>query len=156
MQRRVHSETKKEWRDEDHATDVLSMSQHIPELEIPMVSNLKMSILVNYSRSMKNWPIYSFFSLCWVTSWFLLRQLLDKLKNEAIHFLMRYAFFWLVLVARHVYVSIICFLPPPPSCYTPDNFRLFRPIPSISATSVSSSGKIQDDMDAFQCHPEEI
>lgn len=44
----------KEWRDEDHATDVLSMSQHIPELEIPMVSNLKMSILVNYSRSMKN------------------------------------------------------------------------------------------------------
>lgn len=27
----------KEWRDEDHATDVLSMSQHIPELEIPML-----------------------------------------------------------------------------------------------------------------------
>jgi rRNA maturation RNase YbeY len=25
----------KEWRDEDHATDVLSMSQHIPELKLP-------------------------------------------------------------------------------------------------------------------------
>ncbi|KAJ4952868.1 hypothetical protein NE237_029700 [Protea cynaroides] len=25
----------KDWRDEDHATDVLSMSQHIPELELP-------------------------------------------------------------------------------------------------------------------------
>lgn len=28
----------KEWRDEDHATDVLSMSQHIPELKLPIVS----------------------------------------------------------------------------------------------------------------------
>jgi ssRNA-specific RNase YbeY (16S rRNA maturation enzyme) len=27
----------KEWRDEDHATDVLSMSQHIPGLDIPIV-----------------------------------------------------------------------------------------------------------------------
>ncbi|XP_077209829.1 haloacid dehalogenase-like hydrolase family protein isoform X2 [Tasmannia lanceolata] len=27
----------KEWRDEDHATDVLSMSQHIPELELPIL-----------------------------------------------------------------------------------------------------------------------
>lgn len=27
----------KEWRDEDHATDVLSMSQHIPELNLPIV-----------------------------------------------------------------------------------------------------------------------
>lgn len=27
----------KEWRDEDHATDVLSMSQHVPELELPVV-----------------------------------------------------------------------------------------------------------------------
>ncbi|KAL9230357.1 hypothetical protein vseg_005720 [Gypsophila vaccaria] len=27
----------KEWRDEDHATDVLSMSQHIPELELPVL-----------------------------------------------------------------------------------------------------------------------
>ncbi|KAG0503200.1 hypothetical protein HPP92_003272 [Vanilla planifolia] len=27
----------KEWRDEDHATDVLSMSQHIPELNIPIL-----------------------------------------------------------------------------------------------------------------------
>lgn len=27
----------KEWRDEDHATDVLSMSQHVPELKIPIV-----------------------------------------------------------------------------------------------------------------------
>ncbi|MQM18586.1 hypothetical protein Taro_051581 [Colocasia esculenta] len=27
----------KEWRDEDHATDVLSMSQHIPELDLPIL-----------------------------------------------------------------------------------------------------------------------
>ncbi|KAL8139266.1 hypothetical protein V2J09_005287 [Rumex salicifolius] len=27
----------KEWRDEDHATDVLSMSQHIPELNLPFL-----------------------------------------------------------------------------------------------------------------------
>ncbi|KAM7459338.1 hypothetical protein LguiA_036332 [Lonicera macranthoides] len=30
----------KEWRDEDHATDVLSMSQHIPELKLPTVHGL--------------------------------------------------------------------------------------------------------------------
>ena len=30
----------KDWRDEDHATDVLSMSQHIPELDLPMVRNI--------------------------------------------------------------------------------------------------------------------
>lgn len=30
----------KEWRDEDHATDVLSMSQHVPELKLPIVRNL--------------------------------------------------------------------------------------------------------------------
>lgn len=28
----------KEWRDEDHATDVLSMSDHVPELKLPIVS----------------------------------------------------------------------------------------------------------------------
>lgn len=27
----------KEWRGEDHATDVLSMSQHVPELKLPVV-----------------------------------------------------------------------------------------------------------------------
>lgn len=27
----------KEWRNEDHATDVLSMSQHVPGLKIPIV-----------------------------------------------------------------------------------------------------------------------
>lgn len=27
----------KDWRDEDHATDVLSMSQHIPELDLPIL-----------------------------------------------------------------------------------------------------------------------
>ncbi|XP_021907568.1 uncharacterized protein LOC110821909 isoform X2 [Carica papaya] len=27
----------KEWRDEDHATDVLSMSQHVPELKLPIL-----------------------------------------------------------------------------------------------------------------------
>lgn len=30
----------KEWRDEGHATDVLSMSQHIPEINLPVVSCL--------------------------------------------------------------------------------------------------------------------
>lgn len=30
----------KEWRDEDHATDVLSMSQHVPELKLPIVRML--------------------------------------------------------------------------------------------------------------------
>ncbi|XP_039788820.1 endoribonuclease YBEY, chloroplastic-like isoform X3 [Panicum virgatum] len=30
-------ELNKEWRDEDHATDVLSMSQHIPGLDIPIL-----------------------------------------------------------------------------------------------------------------------
>ena len=30
----------KEWRDEDHATDVLSMSQHVPELTLPIVRSL--------------------------------------------------------------------------------------------------------------------
>lgn len=30
-------ELNKDWRDEDHPTDVLSMSQHIPELELPIV-----------------------------------------------------------------------------------------------------------------------
>ena len=29
----------KEWRDEDHTTDVLSMSQHAPELKLPIVRN---------------------------------------------------------------------------------------------------------------------
>lgn len=33
----------KEWRDEDHATDVLSMSQHIPELKLPVVRALRSS-----------------------------------------------------------------------------------------------------------------
>ena len=35
----------KDWRGEDHATDVLSMSQHIPELMLPIVSNTKISLL---------------------------------------------------------------------------------------------------------------
>ncbi|XP_009602783.1 endoribonuclease YBEY, chloroplastic [Nicotiana tomentosiformis] len=30
-------ELNKDWRDEDHPTDVLSMSQHIPELELPIL-----------------------------------------------------------------------------------------------------------------------
>ena len=33
----------KEWRDEDHATDVLSTSQHIPEINLPFVSDKQMS-----------------------------------------------------------------------------------------------------------------
>lgn len=34
----------KEWRDEDSVTDVLSMSQHIPGLAIPIVSHLLSSL----------------------------------------------------------------------------------------------------------------
>lgn len=34
----------KDWRDEDHATDVLSMSQHIPELKLPVVRTLYISV----------------------------------------------------------------------------------------------------------------
>ncbi|KZV44523.1 hypothetical protein F511_24940, partial [Dorcoceras hygrometricum] len=34
----------KEWRDEDHATDVLSMSQHIPELDLPIVIFLQLML----------------------------------------------------------------------------------------------------------------
>nr|GEX10420.1 endoribonuclease YBEY, chloroplastic isoform X2 [Tanacetum cinerariifolium] len=30
-------ELNKDWRNEDHATDVLSMSQHVPELKLPML-----------------------------------------------------------------------------------------------------------------------
>ncbi|KAG8635894.1 endoribonuclease YBEY, chloroplastic isoform X2 [Manihot esculenta] len=30
-------ELNKEWRDEDHATDVLSMSQHVPQLKLPIL-----------------------------------------------------------------------------------------------------------------------
>lgn len=29
----------KEWRNEDHATDVLSLSQHVPNLNLPIVIN---------------------------------------------------------------------------------------------------------------------
>lgn len=39
----------KDWRGEDHPTDVLSMSQHIPELKLPIVSNLKF-VLSNVER----------------------------------------------------------------------------------------------------------
>ena len=31
------SKLNKEWRDEDHATDVLSMSEHISDLNLPIV-----------------------------------------------------------------------------------------------------------------------
>ena len=34
-------ELNKDWRNEDHATDVLSMSQHVPELKLPMVTTLE-------------------------------------------------------------------------------------------------------------------
>lgn len=35
----------KEWRDEDHATDVLSMSQHFPELKLPIVRARLLSLM---------------------------------------------------------------------------------------------------------------
>ncbi|XP_066329824.1 endoribonuclease YBEY, chloroplastic-like isoform X3 [Miscanthus floridulus] len=40
----------KEWRDEDHATDVLSMSQHIPELDIPILQLGDIVISVETAR----------------------------------------------------------------------------------------------------------
>ncbi|AQK70423.1 haloacid dehalogenase-like hydrolase family protein [Zea mays] len=40
----------KEWRDEDHATDVLSMSQHIPELDIPILQLGDIVISVDTAR----------------------------------------------------------------------------------------------------------
>lgn len=42
-------ELNKDWRDEDSPTDVLSMSQHIPELELPIVRKcfiIRMSHLI--------------------------------------------------------------------------------------------------------------
>jgi ssRNA-specific RNase YbeY (16S rRNA maturation enzyme) len=38
----------KEWRDEDHATDVLSMSQHVPELKLPIVLARLLSLIFNF------------------------------------------------------------------------------------------------------------
>ena len=29
-----------EWRDEDHATDVLSMTEHVPDLKLPIVGSI--------------------------------------------------------------------------------------------------------------------
>ncbi|KAK3152540.1 hypothetical protein QOZ80_2BG0160360 [Eleusine coracana subsp. coracana] len=40
----------KEWRDEDHATDVLSMSQHIPGLDIPILQLGDIVISVETAR----------------------------------------------------------------------------------------------------------
>ncbi|KAF7018784.1 hypothetical protein CFC21_032033 [Triticum aestivum] len=40
----------KEWRDEDHATDVLSMSQHIPGLQIPVLQLGDLVISVDTAR----------------------------------------------------------------------------------------------------------
>ncbi|XP_044968106.1 endoribonuclease YBEY, chloroplastic-like isoform X2 [Hordeum vulgare subsp. vulgare] len=40
----------KEWRDEDHATDVLSMSQHIPGLQIPVLQLGDLVISVETAR----------------------------------------------------------------------------------------------------------
>ncbi|KAI5021925.1 hypothetical protein ZWY2020_058655 [Hordeum vulgare] len=39
-----------EWRDEDHATDVLSMSQHIPGLQIPILQLGDLVISVETAR----------------------------------------------------------------------------------------------------------
>uniref|UniRef100_A0A0E0JXK9 Uncharacterized protein n=1 Tax=Oryza punctata TaxID=4537 RepID=A0A0E0JXK9_ORYPU len=40
----------KEWRDEDHATDVLSMSQHIPGLDIPILQLGDIVISINTAQ----------------------------------------------------------------------------------------------------------
>lgn len=47
----------KEWRDEDKATDVLSMSQHIPELDLPIVSLWLETLLLP-------WSCFVVFSFC--------------------------------------------------------------------------------------------
>jgi ssRNA-specific RNase YbeY (16S rRNA maturation enzyme) len=48
----------KDWRGEDHATDVLSMSQHIPELDLPIV---RICILVKRIHSVL--VLFTFFLL---------------------------------------------------------------------------------------------
>lgn len=62
----------KEWRDEDHATDVLSMSQHVPGLDLPFVSE-KCVVFVIYGIHLEcevGLVTLCFFfflcSLCWV------------------------------------------------------------------------------------------
>lgn len=52
----------KEWRDEDHATDVLSMSQHVPELKLPIVRCL--SLIRKSIATARFYILLSFFSLC--------------------------------------------------------------------------------------------
>jgi len=55
-------ELNKEWREEDHATDVLSMSQHIPGLDIPIHSGKQKKEATHFlMRSESLWLF--FFSL---------------------------------------------------------------------------------------------
>lgn len=48
----------KDWRGEDHATDVLSMSQHIPELKLPIVRTIYLSL----ASSLHKLFFYTFYS----------------------------------------------------------------------------------------------
>lgn len=58
----------KEWRDEDHATDVLSMSDHMPGLNLPIVSTqsfLSFSLDQGYnSTNRTSHAFYNYCSLC--------------------------------------------------------------------------------------------
>lgn len=59
-------ELNKEWRDENHATDVLSMSQHVPELNLPIVRTFQLLVKTLVQQFIMV-PIFSHlsFSLCW-------------------------------------------------------------------------------------------
>lgn len=47
----------KEWRGEDHPTDVLSMSQHVPELKLPVVSQRERERVVMFSFTQYGYQI---------------------------------------------------------------------------------------------------
>lgn len=51
----------KEWRGEDHATDVLSMSQHVPELKLPVVRILFFYSLAFNSVVPNGYSLWLFF-----------------------------------------------------------------------------------------------
>lgn len=47
-------ELNKDWRNEDHATDVLSMSQHVPELKLPMVVTVVYILILTFDSLVLN------------------------------------------------------------------------------------------------------
>lgn len=52
----------KDWRDEDHATDVLSMSQHIPGLKLPIVSTINWIRIFSFYMKILVFGVKSFWN----------------------------------------------------------------------------------------------